>query len=352
VSSATLDPTPFREWFNQQLLAGLHRENLASQMGIDIRQLHRWRVENVTLDRASVEAALHRIDVPFWEVYGLDTDDTELEAEKYCGRCHDNVQPVDGVCPWCESTLADARARMWCEHEDRLVYPADDGSCWRCGRAVQPIPWQACECGCGTEVPCFDPQGRRRGFVLGHAPRSREDTRQIDVEPFARYLEAELAALDPISALARKLSISRDDITAALKRTVPTVDRQVAQKALWAAGRADAGKGVAPINRTTFADLYPDEVRKKVCPGCGQGKAPHAELCKRCRRKAGGYKKPPTSKCQIRPELLEEAFAMHATGTSWPKVARAIFDRLPHRNVEAVTQALRREYARRETAPA
>lgn len=79
--SEQLSPQPFRQWCAWRLdPKGWDRSDsapvgddtvrqLAFDLGIGERRLHRWRKENASLERIDVEEALHHADVQFWEVY-------------------------------------------------------------------------------------------------------------------------------------------------------------------------------------------------------------------------------------------------------------------------------------------
>jgi hypothetical protein len=79
--SEQLSPQPFRQWCAWRLdPTGWDRpdsaptgealiEQLAFELGLGERRLHRWRKESKTLERIEVEEALHNADVGFWEVY-------------------------------------------------------------------------------------------------------------------------------------------------------------------------------------------------------------------------------------------------------------------------------------------
>lgn len=348
-----IDPEPFRRWCDAVIAdpRGPDTNELAHELGVESRVLYRWRFESIQLERRRIEDALEHAGIPYWEIYGAD-EVGELEDDRYCNRCHDNVTPIDGVCPWCETKLESAgRARGHCRRCDRIVVPTADGSCWRCGTGIHPIPWCRCDCGCGREIPAFDPQGRHNSYCRGHAPRSLERTQRIPVEPFAAYLELELERLDLVGALARAHGIGRDEVVRVLKRSEPDVDRALVRRALWVASRGGTGKGLPPRpDAIKFSELYPDEVRKKVCPGCGGGKAPHAELCKQCRIKADrrdGVRRAPRAQTRIRPELLIEAYRHYSAGNSIAAAARLIFARTAHTNIGSTTAALSREWRRR-----
>jgi hypothetical protein len=78
-----LSPQPFRQWCAWRLdPKGWDRRDapavaddsssakqLAFDLGMGDRKLHRWRNENRTLERLEVEDALHHADVGLWEVY-------------------------------------------------------------------------------------------------------------------------------------------------------------------------------------------------------------------------------------------------------------------------------------------
>jgi hypothetical protein len=355
-----LDPTPFRSWCDSRLTDGEGRADeigeaaarytvteLAADLGVGERRLWRWRNDVVTIERCDLEDALHRAGSALWEVYGV--EDVDLEAEAYCERCKDTVTPIGGLCPWCDSALLATRARRWCPREDRLVFPANNGSCWRCGTETESIPWADCACGCGRSVPRFDPQGRPHEYALGHNPPAIGKRHEVPVEAFAEYLEAELERMDLIGALARAHSIARDDVIRVLKRQDEVLPTSLVRRALWTAGRGGTGKGL-PMrpDAVQLRDLYPDFVRSKVCPGCGEGKAPHAELCKACRTKRNRRDgiTPPTVQTRIRGEVLAEALEHYREHGNMTEAARTVFDRTPHKSTASLVYALRREWKR------
>lgn len=365
-----LDPAPLREWIDRELERLSEDETIATPEAelirrMDLRKTHgeeggaralyRWRFESKALNPSDITHALEAAGSALWEVYGV--EEIDLEADAYCSRCKDTVTPIDGVCPWCETEVATTRARMWCEREDRLVFPADDGSCWRCGDQLQKIPWGQCACGCRREIPLFDPQGRPRIYVRGHAP-STDPGGKVDAAPFAEYLRKQMQELDLIGALARAHGISRDVVASLLAGRSDTIDRAVARRALWTAARTGTGKGLPPRpGAPQFADIYPEEVRAKVCPDCGGGKAPHAQKCRDCFRRDDrerrrvererGITREPTRPTQIREELLVEAYEAHQGGATILDAARSIFDRLPSTNVEGCAQQLAKEWRKR-----
>ena len=77
-----LDPQPFRDWVNARVafptrapeslgeFAGATgTDRLARELGLEDRELYRWRFENQTLDRLAVEEALEHADVSMAAVY-------------------------------------------------------------------------------------------------------------------------------------------------------------------------------------------------------------------------------------------------------------------------------------------
>lgn len=76
-----LSPHPFRQWcawridplnWDQEDSPAVEDSavsQLAFDLGVGERKLHRWRNENKSLERIEVEEALDRADVLFWEVY-------------------------------------------------------------------------------------------------------------------------------------------------------------------------------------------------------------------------------------------------------------------------------------------
>lgn len=89
-----LDPAPFRAWVARKLGArgpkdalgeladSIEAHELARDLGLEERQLFRWRFENQTLDRLAVEEALHRVDVGIWEVY-LDLPEPQADSKPF-----------------------------------------------------------------------------------------------------------------------------------------------------------------------------------------------------------------------------------------------------------------------------
>jgi hypothetical protein len=271
-----------------------------------------------------------------------------LPPDGYCPRCRENVTPVRDtmtsklVCPWCDGPVADAfdHERRWCPTCDEMVVPANDGGCWRCGsRPHRGPPWDRCGCGCGQLIRRFDEHGRRVRWVRGHAPRSLERPGEVDAEPFARYLEARLRDLDRLGAVAREHGIARHVVVAVLRRDAQTVPREVVRRALRSYGQNGRGMLARP-DAASFFDLYPGDRRARTCPGCGKGKAPHAALCKACRRKAGYPRRKPRH--SVGPEVLAAAARDRAAdGTPWRVLAERYIARTPYTNVGSLAGVLR-----------
>jgi hypothetical protein len=338
---------------------------LARDLGISEKKLRCWlRSEDSdgnpddTFARAAVEDVLDHADVAFYELYPhLDDDSVEDEmSDRFCPSCRDMVTVgADLICPWCETPTGDgpAKPKAWCPRCDRMVYPTTrndhgSGGCWRCGTATKPMPYDPCACGCDQRRPRFDPYGRRARYVRGHAPRARENTGDVDLEPFAVWLERELRTLDPIEALARRTGLSREDVLATLERRDERIAREKVRRALWIAARGGTGKGLPPrISAPGFFDLYPNERRSRTCPGCGAGKAPHAELCKQCRRRrnhAEGVKPPRTAPRLTAAILLEANGLYDCEQLAFLAIAERLLDRTPYTSAAALAHALGRQF--------
>jgi hypothetical protein len=372
---------PLQEWVERQLrLLGDHDNPaavLASQLwpeanGSGERYLYRWRnalragsrdgvkgdYPTETASRDGVIDALSNMGLRLADVYDVkrypwleDLDlnldeDVVLEPDAFCERCHELVTPIGGCCPWCDSQVVDGfdRVKGYCPDCDKMLYPANDGSCWICGTMMEKgAPFEPCACGCGQMKRRFDPQGRPCQYVRGHAPRSLEKPGgMVDVEPLAEFLAQRLRTMDLIQALAREVGLSRDHVAAVLERRDPQVPREWARRATWASARAGLGKGAkARPGAVSFFDLYPADRRSRICPGCGEGKAPAAALCKACRRKQGGPgAAPPRVKPRISDETLAAAYVVYEGGTALLGVAEQFIERVPHRSVASLAQML------------
>ncbi len=276
----------------------------------------------------------------------------EANPDGYCSRCHENVTPVRDlasaamVCPWCDTPTEDlfAHEKGYCPTCDLMVDRANNGTCWRCGTKPQRgIPYDPCECGCGTQIHRFDEHGRRIRYVRGHAPRSNEQpVGTLPTEPFAQYLERRLAELDVVAALAREHGIGRADVVAVLRRDHDTVPHRLVRHALWVYGTNGRGMPRKPDALGVY-DLYPNEQRARTCPGCGQGKAPHALLCKACRLKQRGTSRGmPT---RIGEQVLADAYrAYRAENLSYVALAERFMERVPHRSVQSLGSAFSRAF--------
>ena len=175
-------------------------------------------------------------------------------------------------------------------------------------------------------------------YVLGHASRQLERGGDVATEPFARYLEQAIANLDLLAAVAREHGMRRRDVVAILKRDELTVGRELVRRALWCYGQNGHAVPRRP-DATSFFDLYPDDKRARTCPGCGGGKAPHAELCRACRRKAGSSQR--RGPRRIREPLIEFAYRLYVDEQlTVEQCAERIIDRTPHGSVPSLAHAL------------
>jgi hypothetical protein len=381
--SDTIAAAPFARWLKLRA-ERMSQEELAMLVGWPgepgVRRLYRYahtlkagsvdgrKGDYLTdrYDRLTVVEALSCAGVGLWELADLVDehgapvpgreeydDDVELEPDAFCGHCHETVTPIDGNCPWCERPTSDAYGaeKRYCKAEDRMVFAAHDGTCWRCGgKTDRGVPYQPCKCGCGQMVHRFDRHGRLIEWVRGHAPRMCENASLLAAAPFADYLRDEVANVDALTAVALKHGLAREQLAAILRGDIDQLDRETVRRGLWMAGRYGQAKGMPMRPGPLFFDLYPGDARSRTCPGCGKGKAPHALLCKPCRvrrnrREGIGT---PRAVTRIRDELFEEAYRLHVEdGLTVADVADRIFERTPHTNIGSTTQALRREWRRR-----
>jgi len=272
---------------------------LGDRLEVAERTIWRWRnsvdpttgEETNNYARKVVEDALDRAGgVTFADLYPdvVAADDVELEPEAYCASCHELVTPVGGKCPWCDrATSAGPREKRYCKREDRMVFPAVEGDCWRCGGPLKKqAPRTPCKCGCGTIVARFDFQGRGpTEYARGHNPRSLEHSLMLPAAPFVEYLQGELERVDPLQAVSSKHGIKRDALVALLRGETREVDRKDVVTFLNTARNYGQPKGAPRRRGVALYDLYPALAEKHRCPGCGGRKSPHAEVCKPCRRK-------------------------------------------------------------------
>jgi len=335
-----------------------HRERLVTELGWTIeagtRRLHRWTHPDQgdgfsgLVERAVIEDALHHAGVQFADVYpDLDDDDQGEQTEAYCNRCHDTVTAIDGICPWCETAVAAEKpTRMYCPREDAMSYPNLEGDCWRCGGELRAdVPWIPCACGCGTMIHRFDRWGRSITYSKGHQPKNTRDSKSVDAAPFAAWLRDELHNLDPIEALARRTRVPRNELVNLLEGRTTEVELGRVRTALWTSARCGQGKGLpARPGAVTFADLYPDHCRSRTCQKCGGGKAPHAEMCKACRRKMPVVR---THKSSVTEPLLQEAKRIVDDGGHVIDAARAIQSRTRCTNPESVALELYKRFHER-----
>jgi hypothetical protein len=360
-----LDPLQFLLWYDDQIVH-LVQENdgrtpttvLAGLFGVKedtlVRTVYRWREEGEWPPRKKIEDWLDAADIPLEEVYPQFAQDVELEADAFCQRCHEIVTPIKGVCPWCEDPIqkdATGFDRAYCAACKMMSVRTGHGECWRCGAALQRgVPRMPCLCGCGEMISAFDKFGRRLRYVRGHAPRSLETRRDVATEPFAQYLEMRLRTLDPIASLAREHSMSRSDVVAILRRDEATVERELVRRALWCFGTNGRGQQRRP-GATSFFELYPDDKRARVCPHCGKSKAPHAEMCKACRKQRdptyarGG----PRSQSKVSDAVLERAKQLLRNGQTMIGVARILLDDTPHKSAESLAQSIRKQLRKEQS---
>ncbi len=342
-----VDIAPWREWVRSRH-AKYGSSELARILCCDESLVRRWVdgfykegekvVTPTTISLSRVSELLSDTDTLLEDLYPTEV---ELESDGYCGRCHEVVTPIAGACPWCDTPVEDATGhdKRYCSPCDRLVTPANDGTCWRCGTMTKvAIPWDACECGCETMHPRFDQHGRRVKYVRGHAPRTLERSGTVAAEPFVRYLQDQLENLDVLSAIARMHAISREELVAVLSRTDELVDREFVRRALWTASRGGLGKGLKPHpDRPVFRDLYPDDVRSLVCPSCNGRKARHAEMCKKCRRRVPNSKPSSRAKHSLRDDLLTAMYRAYIDENLTQRdVAERFLDRTTYKNTDSL----------------
>jgi hypothetical protein len=354
---------PFVAWLNREIdKPGQSQDTLASHLGVEVRSVYRWKNSldgegdhTDTYARRVVEDVLDQVDnVTFADLYPeiAAAEDLDLEPDGYCGSCHEVVTPIAGSCPWCDRPVAlEVPERMFCKREDTTSFPALDGNCWRCGGELRPhMPVVACGCGCGEMIARFDPRGRERKYVRGHAPRSLERSFTVDVEPFALWLEEQLRELDPIEALARRTGLRRELVLAVLNRREETIESRDVRRALWTASRAGQGKGMpSRPGSKKMIDLYPGAVRSTVCPVCGRSKAAHAERCRKCAEEAGAYVPvSPKRQTSLTDDQLQEARELREReGASFLELGRRLQPRTRMSNVESVKNQLMLEFRRR-----
>ncbi len=369
-----LDLEPFREWAAGRIRAHDGIEAWAARVGMDGTNLRRYALVDTPQARAGIALELaDRIltadgTARLEDIWPQFADEPTLEPEAFCPRCRELVTPIGGRCPWCETATEDGfdRRHAYCEAEDRLVMPAVDGSCWRCGGPLKHhLPYDPCACGCGELVNRFEPsRGRRVHYVRGHASRQLERGTMVPAAPFREHLLASVRSVDPLMAVALQHSMQREDVAAILAGDVSELDRQDVRDWLWRAGRYGQGKGKPNrVGVPRLGELYPEYARSKICPGlpelgieCGRGKAPHAQLCRRCfgfkRRRDRGLR--PTGsqivaeRWHVGDHVLAEAKRLRdEEALTFPKLAERLLGQTPHRNARSLTWALRNRFRQR-----
>jgi hypothetical protein len=348
---------PFVEWVNREVDA-LDEDGVtvfAARCGVTTRTLYRWsRSLDANSDptdnyaRSIVEDTLDHADVPFADIYPeiAAAEDVPLEPDAFCGSCHEVVTPIGGDCPWCgRATTKDLpRRRMYCKRDDRMVWPTAENTCWRCGGTLTPNrPRAACKCGCGTMVNRFDEHGRGPvNYVRGHAPRSLERKLMLPAGPFVEYLREELDRVDPLTAVASKHAVKRDDLVALLRGDRTEVERTEVTHALWTASRYGQPKG-APrrSGQTGLYDLYPELAAKHRCPECGGRKSPRAEVCKPCKSRRRHRGETTLEDLHLSEVIVQEAKRLRFE--EWlpmMQVAERLLGRTPHSTVGSLRASL------------
>jgi len=369
-----IDTAPFLEWFEGQVdqrfraesAYGLSTDQQARSEATNWmrgrigwndeageRRLFRYRSgESTQAERNLIEDALEHADVRLEDIYPDLVEDIELEPDAYCGRCHEIVTPVSGVCPWCDTATTsadDVKPRAYCPTENKSVIPNERGQCWTCGTQTTEIPWVECACGCGGQRHAFDPKGRPAEYLLGHAPRTLENAGDMPAGPFRDYLFEQIRTIDVVSAVARRHGLPRDTVVQLLQGQ-ERIERETIRRSLWVAGRDGMGKGM-PMRADTvsFFDLYPEDARSMVCPGCGESKSRHANQCKACKEldeKLNGPKPRFRRKSALacRPDLMDRARVMYDAGDTMISIARRLLDETPYRSAESLNVQLRKEF--------
>lgn len=379
LDASTLPLAPFQAWVDERIQrAALEAGGAAAATGVAAvrrvahelfpgrstaaaeRQLQRVRSGSRSSSRngvkgqvavdtwpaAEVDAALTNAGAHLADVYpDLYEPELELEPDCFCDRCHDVVTPIDGRCPWCEGSIDadDLRAKRFCIRCDELVLPAANGSCWRCEGPLSGVPHAPCACGCEAKVRLFDVKGRPVRYRRGHAPKE-PDRGDLDAEAFAFHLRRCVDELDPIAAVARTHGLRRSLVADLLAGRVDRIERASVRRGLWMARRQGIGlPGAADV--PTFTQLYPDAVRSRTCPDCGNGKAPHATRCRSCARAAGAYSGMPQSggagSKALGEAVIVDAWDLYLHHASTRVAAEAVLGRTRRRSVQALERALR-----------
>jgi hypothetical protein len=103
MSTALLDPEPFRKWYAEKK-EHLEVEEIAKLLGVDPRTLRRWDLESERIRRGELEDALLRSPWSLWDIYPEfgEAQGEDLLTHGYCTRCREEV-PVDAErgCMWC-----------------------------------------------------------------------------------------------------------------------------------------------------------------------------------------------------------------------------------------------------------
>lgn len=379
---------PFASWVEERLLRyQAEYENpyegtnvapvqrLATELGMPaeygVRQINRWvrRVKNGsrngvkgdyptdTFVRSGVEAALEAAGWSVYDLYPNLRDEDGEGVERFCGNCHEAVTTSDDLlCPWCEHATEDIggrRGKRYCKACDLMVWATGEGTCWRCTGPLGPMPWDRCACGCRGRVHRFDKHGRRIKFLHGHAPRKSEKDELWPTPQFAQWLRDEVRNLDPIAAISSRIDLTRAEVIGVLEGDITEFSRERMRRALWRAAAAGGSTGstfstVVP----SLYELYPERQPLK-CPGCGGGKARHAELCKQCRKRAdrkNGTNRFATSTTKLRPEQIAEATRRAANGEAVFNIAASMIRQTPYSSIESLAHAISYRIKQEEAA--
>jgi hypothetical protein len=115
MSSAFLDPGPFRKWYREQKKTTTSK-GLARQIGIDPRTLRRWDDPTQRIRRSDLEAALEGTDFLLGDIY---PELVGREAEiAFCPSCQEEVAIEGRECLWCGCHL-DQKAGTMGKLKDR-----------------------------------------------------------------------------------------------------------------------------------------------------------------------------------------------------------------------------------------
>jgi hypothetical protein len=107
MSSAYLDPQPFRDWFVEQK-EHHETEEIARWFGVDSRTLRRWDEESDRIRRGEFEDALMRSHFSLWDIYPplAEATGTDEQTHAWCQGCREEVPMGEGArCLWCDGRV-------------------------------------------------------------------------------------------------------------------------------------------------------------------------------------------------------------------------------------------------------